>query len=104
MKNSERPGFLISAVLGEGKPAWRGFDEVVEGWLPLLPEVELPPLTGADLAEVVRQDCYCCGFYGWGWKELKALRVSWFDKLARVLTVVQEEGVWSDGLLDSFLS
>ena len=37
---------------------------------------------------------------GWGWRELKVLPVSWFDQLARILTLVEDNGVWPDGLLD----
>ena len=34
-------------------------------------------------------------------KELKVLPVSWFDQLARILTLVEDNGVWPDGLLDA---
>ena len=37
MKNSERPGFPIFAVLGKGRPALRNSDREVDGWLPLSP-------------------------------------------------------------------
>ena len=30
---------------------------------------------------------------GWGWRELKALPVSWYDELARILTKVGDFGV-----------
>ena len=39
------------------------------------------------------------GLDGWGWKELKALLPPWFDGLARILRLVEETGVWPDGLL-----
>ena len=35
---------------------------------------------------------------GWGWRELKVLLVSWYDGLARILTKVEDFGVWPDGL------
>ena len=31
---------------------------------------------------------------GWGWRELKVLPVAWYDQLARILTVVEDSGVW----------
>ena len=41
---------------------------------------------------------------GWGWRELKALPVSWFDELARILAKVEELGVWPEGLLDAYIA
>ena len=35
---------------------------------------------------------------------LKVLPVSWFDELARILTKVEELGVWPDGLLDASIT
>ena len=40
----------------------------------------------------------------WGWRELKVLPVSWFDELARILTKVEDLGVWPDGLLDAHIT
>ena len=52
------------------------FDHEVEGWLPLLPEVELPWLTGQMLTDVVdRKGATASSLDGWGWRELKALPV-----------------------------
>ena len=46
------------------------FDAEVGGWLPLLHEISLPPLTGEDLAEVVRRISATAGSLdGWGWKD-----------------------------------
>ena len=46
----------------------------VDGWLPLLPEISLPPLT---LADVVRREGAAAGTWdGWGWREMKALSVT----------------------------
>ena len=39
-----------------------------------------------------------------GGRELKALPVSWFDELARILTKVEDLGVWPDGLLDAYIA
>ena len=48
-------GFPTFAVLDKGIPALRNFNEEVAGWLPLLPEVHLPRLTGLMLADVVQR-------------------------------------------------
>ena len=42
------------------------FNEEVVGWLPLLPEVEMPPLTGDDLFQVARRMTATAGSLG-GW-------------------------------------
>ena len=53
----------------------------------LLPVVDLPRLTGQMLYDVVHRKSATAGSLdGWGWRELKALPVSWFDELARSLT------------------
>ena len=45
---------------GQREVSLEEFNEEVVGWLPLLPEVHLPPLTGNDLFQVVRgENCYC---------------------------------------------
>ena len=63
-------------------------------------------MTGQMLADVVVQ---CKGatagsLDGWGWRELKVLPVSWYDELARILTKVEDIGVWPDGLLDAYIA
>ena len=81
------------------------FDREVDGWLPLLPEVHLPRLAGQTLADVVRRKgATAGGLDGWGWRELKALPVAWYDELARILTMVEDVGVWPDGLLDAYIT
>ena len=40
---------------------------------------------------------------GWGWREMKVLLVAWFDGLARILSKVEEIGLWPDVLLDACL-
>ena len=35
---------------------------------------------------------------------MKALSVPWFDGLARILTEVEEVGVWPEGLLDAHIA
>ena len=94
MRNSERPGFPIFVVSLEE------FDREVDGWLPLLPEIHLPRLTGQMLADVVQRKGVTAGSLdGWGWRELKVPPVSWYDELARILAKVEDFGVWPEGLL-----
>ena len=62
-------------------------------------------MTGQTLADVVhRESATACSLDGWGWRELKALPVSWFDELARILTLVEDTGIWPDGLLDAYIA
>ena len=87
---------------GQREASLKDFNEEVDGWLPLLPEVELPPLAGDDLLQVVRRKTATAGSLdGWVWRELKSLPVPWFD--GRILAKVEELGVWPEGLLDAFL-
>ena len=41
---------------------------------------------------------------GWGWREVKALPVAWCGGLARVLTKVEDFGVWPEGLLHAYIA
>ena len=62
-------------------------------------------LTGDMLHEVVQKKSPSSGSLdGWGWREFKALPLAWFDKLVDILTLVEEDGVWPDGLLDGYIS
>ena len=73
--------------------------------MPLLPEVSLPGLTGQVLADVVQRKSATAGSLdGWGWRELKVLLVSWYDGLARILSLVEDTGIWPDGLLDAYIT
>ena len=65
----------------------------------------MPRLTGEMLAEVVHRKGATAGSLdGWGWREVKALPVSGFDGLARILSKVEDTGVWPEGLLDAFIA
>ena len=104
MRNSERLCFPTFVVLGKGR-SLEEFDHKVGGWLPLLPEVSFPRLTGQMFADVVhRKRAAASSLDGWGWRELKVLPVSWFDEVARILTLVEDTGVWPDGLLDAYIA
>ena len=90
---------------GQRETSLDEFSFEVDGWLPILPEIHLPRLTGQMLADVVHRKSATAGSLdGWGWRELKALPVSWFDELARILTKVEDFGVWLDGLLDAYIT
>ena len=41
---------------------------------------------------------------GWRWQDLKAFPVSWFDWLAVVVSGVELDGVWPEGLLDAYIA
>ena len=70
-----------------------------------MPEVSLPRLTGQVLADVVQRKGATAGSLdGWGWRELKVLLVSWYDGLARILSSVEDTGIWLDGLLDAYIA
>ena len=90
---------------GQRDTSLEEFDREVDGWLPLLPEVALPRLTGQMLADVVRRKGATAGSLDeWGWRELKVLPVAWFDGLASILSKVEDIGVWPDGLLDAYIA
>ena len=57
---------------GQRETGLQEFDREVEGWLPLLPEIHLPRLTGQMLADVLQRKGVTAGSLdGWGWRELK---------------------------------
>ena len=58
----------------------------VGGWLPSLDEVDFPALLS------------------WGWRDLKALPVAWFDWLAVILSGIELDGFWPDGLRDAYIA
>ena len=90
---------------GQRETSLDDFGFEVDGWLLLLPEVQLPRLTGQMLADVVqRKGVTAGGLDGWEWRELKVFPVSWFDGLARILTKVEDIGVWPDGYLDAYIA
>ena len=81
------------------------FAHDVGSWLPVLPEVVLHRLSGSLFADVVhRKKVTAGGLDGWGRREFKVLPVSWFDGLARILSCVEDSGIWPDGLLDAYIA
>ena len=83
---------------GQRDTSLEEFNREVDEWLPLLPDVHLPRLTGQVLADVVQRKGATAGSLdGWGWRELKVLPVSWYDELARILSKVEDTGLWPDG-------
>ena len=65
----------------------------------------MPRLIGQMLADVVQRKGATAGSLdGWEWRELKVVVVSWYDELARILTKVEDFGVWPDGLLDAYIA
>ena len=105
-----RSGLTLRSV-GSGSRSGRRetnieeFAHEVGGWLPVLPEVVLPRLSGSLLADVVRRNKVTAGgLDGWGWREFKVLPVSWFGGLARILSCVEDFGIWPDGLLDAYIA
>ena len=90
---------------GQRETSLDEFNSECDGWLPHLGEFSLPTLTGDMLFEVVKRKSATAGSLdGWGWRELKVLPVAWFDGLARILTKVEDLGVWPDGLLDAYIA
>ena len=90
---------------GQRETSLDEFNHECSGWLPCLNEFSLPTLTGDMLFEVVKRKGSTAGSLdGWGWRELKVLPVAWFDGLAKILTRVEETGVWPDGLLDAYIT
>ena len=89
---------------GQRDTSLEEFDREVEGWLQLLPQVDLPQLTGQMLADVVQRKSATAGSLDcWAWRELKVLPVSWYDELARILAKVEDFGILSDRLLDAYI-
>ena len=90
---------------GRGAAGLSVYDREVGGWLPRLGEFDFPLLLGSDLYYVVQHKrVSASGLDGWGWRDLKAFPEAWFDWLAVVLSRVELDGVWPDGLLDAYVT
>ena len=76
-----------------GRADLDAFRATAEDLIPLLREVQLPPLTGDMLYGAVQSKKPSSGSLdGWGWMEFKALPLAWFDRLASIFSLVEEEG------------
>ena len=96
--NLGKPGCLSFCRADRGAACEDTFIREVGVWLPRLPEVDLPPLSGQMLYDAVSGKYASAGSLdGWNWRELKALPVCWFDGLAAVLRLTEETGVWPEG-------
>ena len=65
MRNSKKAWLPYFCRSGQRETNLEEFAREVGGWLPVLPEVELPRLTGSLLAEVVREKKVTAGGFGW---------------------------------------
>ena len=75
--SSPRHGFPSSAGRTEGLWTFLFFHAEVGGWLPTLTEVDVPPLIGQDLHDVVQKKKTTAGSLdGWWWRDLEAFQVS----------------------------
>ena len=98
-------GSLFFCRAGRGAVDLSPFDREVGGWLLHLGEVDFPPLLGSDLYYVVQhKQASAGGLDGWGWQDVKAFPESWFDWLAVVLSGVELDGGWPEGLLDAYIT
>ena len=70
MRNSKKLGFPIFCRSGRRETILEEFAHEIGGWLPVLPEVVLPGLSGSLLADVVRRKKVTAGgLDGWIWRE-----------------------------------
>ena len=77
-----RKGLASLLSSGQREASLDEFDREVDGWLPLLPVISLPELTGEMPADVVQRKSATAGSLdGWGWRELKVLPVSCYAEL-----------------------
>ena len=90
---------------GEENADWDAFRAVAEGLTRPLDEVQIPPLSRNMLYDAIQKKKPTAGCLdGWGWRGFKALPVVWCDRLASILTLVEEDGIWLDGLLDAYVA
>ena len=82
---------------GQRDTSLEEFDFAVEGWLPHLPEVHLPRLTGQMLADVVQRKGVTAGrLEGWGWR---GLRFFLFHGMMSLLVFLPRLRMWVAGCL-----
>ena len=104
MRNFEKLGFPIFVVLDKGRPTLRNsLMKLKAGCLFFLRFLYRGLLVGCLLMWFI-VGVTAGGLDGWGWREFKVLPVSWFDGLARILSCVEDSGVWPEGLLDAYIA
>ena len=68
-------------------------------------EIDLPPISGRELMEVVRtRESTAGGLDSWAWNEIKALPLPWFSGLAILFNLVETTGNWPQGSLDAYIA
>ena len=90
---------------GERDPVTpHGFLDFIGDFLEQAAFIDMPVLTGEDShSAVLAKKSTSGGLDGWSWNELKALPLSWYVGLAWVLRLVEDTGVWPEGLLDAYI-
>ena len=97
MSSLEKLGCLSFAEGIKVMLIWMPLERLLRNLLLCWVKFSFPPLSGDMLFEVVQSRKPTAGSLdGWGWREFKALPVAWFDRLASILTLVEEELVWLD--------
>ena len=94
---------LLLSLSGQRDTVLEEFTREVDGWLPFCLRFLCLGLLGRCLLRlfIVRVLLLVAWMAG-GWREFKALLVSWFDGLARIFSKVEDTGVWPEGLLDAY--
>ena len=106
MRNSERLGFPTFVVLGKGRPALKNSIMRLKDGCHFYLRFLCPRLTGRMLADVVQRKSATAGSLdGSVWRELEGVclflgMMSWLV----FLPMVEDFGVWSDGLLDAYIA
>ena len=89
----------------KGRADLEAFKKVAERFSPILDEVQLFLLTGDMLFETIQKKKPTAGSLdGWGWTEFRKLPVVWLDRLTSFSIMIEEDGLWFDGLLDVYIS
>ena len=105
MSSSEKLGCLSFVEGIEVMLIWMLVESLLRNSPLCLVRFDFLLLSGDMLFDLVQNKKPTAGSLdGWGWREFKALPVAWFDRLASILTLVEEEGVWPDGLLDAYIA
>ena len=100
-----RPGCLFFRREGRDPVIPQSFLDFVGDYLEQAEFIDMPVLTGEDLhSAALAKKSSSGGLDGWGWDEIKALPLSWYVGLAWILRLVEDTGIWPDGLLDAYIT